>query len=99
MFKYTKIEFELLIDYEKYLLFEKGIIIRILLCIENHLFDNNKYIPETFDSDKPIRFLTYLDANNLYGWAMSKCMLYQILHGEILIKILIIVDDSAWLEL
>ena len=33
---------------------------------------NNKYIGEAFDSSKPSSFITYLDANNLYGWAMSK---------------------------
>src|SRR6218665_3446999 len=27
---------------------------------------------EEYDSSKPASFITYLDANNLYGWAMSK---------------------------
>ena len=25
-----------------------------------------------FDENKPPKFVVYLDANNLYGWAMSK---------------------------
>ena len=25
-----------------------------------------------FDNTKPSKFITYLDANNLYGWAMCK---------------------------
>ncbi|KAG1650299.1 hypothetical protein GQR58_028156 [Nymphon striatum] len=31
---------------------------------------NNKYMD--YDKDKPTKHLTYLDANNLYGWAMNK---------------------------
>ena len=32
---------------------------------------NNKCMKE-YDPTKPSQFITYLDANNLYGWAMSK---------------------------
>ena len=27
---------------------------------------------EDYDSSKPSKYIIYLDANNLYGWAMSK---------------------------
>src|SRR6218665_601779 len=34
---------------------------------------NNKCLSDDkFDSNTPSTFVTYLDANNLYGWAMSK---------------------------
>ena len=33
---------------------------------------NNPYMGEEYDPDKPIKYIPYLDANNLYGWAMSK---------------------------
>jgi len=33
---------------------------------------NNRFMGESFDKRKPSSFITYLDANNFYGWAMSK---------------------------
>ena len=33
---------------------------------------NNKYMGEEYDPSQPSKYITYLDANNLYGWAMSK---------------------------
>ena len=32
---------------------------------------NNKYM-QSYDANKPSKFITYLDASNLYGWAMSQ---------------------------
>jgi len=32
---------------------------------------NNKYMGEKFDPNEKLKFIQYLDANNLYGWAMS----------------------------
>ena len=33
---------------------------------------NNRFMGESFDKRKQSSFISYLDANNLYGWAMSK---------------------------
>ena len=32
----------------------------------------NKYMYNRYDASKPAKYITYLDANNLYGWEMSK---------------------------
>ena len=32
---------------------------------------NNKYM-ENYNPDEESKFITYLDANNLYGWGMSQ---------------------------
>lgn len=34
---------------------------------------NNKYMTG-YDPQKPSKHIMYLDANNLYGWAMSQCL-------------------------
>lgn len=76
MLSYTKIELELLSDYDKYLMIEKGIRGGISLCIKRHAVANNKYIDNTYNINLPNTYLAYLDANNLYGWAMSKYIPY-----------------------
>ena len=37
---------------------------------------NNKYMND-HDPEKPLKFTTYLDMNNSYGWAMSKYLPYE----------------------
>ena len=33
---------------------------------------NNRYMGDKNDASKPTKYITYLDANNVYRWAMSK---------------------------
>ena len=39
-----------------------------------HAQANNPSFPDTYDANLPRQDLIYLDANNLYGWAMSQSL-------------------------
>ena len=53
------------------LLFEKGIKEGISQAIQKYASENNKYMPN-YNSKLLSTYLLHVDANNLYGWAMSK---------------------------
>lgn len=73
MLKVTGVELELLTNYDKYLFIERGIRGGITSCIKRYSKANNPYVMD-FDENKDTSYLTYIDANNLYGWAMSNTM-------------------------
>src|ERR1043165_3034274 len=70
--KLTGVELELMSDYDMLLMIKKGIRGGVSTISNRYGKANNEYMGEEFDSSKPSTFITYLDANNLYGWAMSK---------------------------
>lgn len=73
MLKKTEVELELITDQDQYLFIERGIRGGISVISHRHAKANNSYIKsEIFDSTKPESYIPYLDANNLYGWAMSQ---------------------------
>ena len=53
------------------LMIESGIRGGIATISHRHVKANNAYMGTEFDSTKDYKFISYLDANNLYGWAMS----------------------------
>ena len=70
--KITKVQFELLSDSDMLLMIESGIRREIATISHRHAKANNEYVENDFDPAKDSKFISYLDANNLYGWAMSK---------------------------
>ena len=72
MLKQMGIELELIIDSEMYHMFEKSIRGGLVQVVQKYANANNKYMGESYDPNKPRSYLTYVDANNLYGWAMMQ---------------------------
>ena len=69
--KKTIIELELLPDYDMLPMIEKGIRGGICHSIHRYVKTNNKYM-QNYNNNEESSYMQYLDANNLYGWAMSK---------------------------
>ena len=68
----TGVVLEPLTDKDMYEMIEKGL--RGGRCQVSHkqAIANNKYMEDYYDETKPSNYINYLDANNLYGLAMSQ---------------------------
>ena len=71
MFKKTGAKLELLTDENMFLMYEEGISGGICNKVRSYAEANNKYM-KNYDKNKESSFSMYVNANNLYGWAMIK---------------------------
>ena len=72
----TAVKLEKISNIDQYLFIEKGTRGGISYIAKRYAKANNKYIND-YDSNKQSIFITYLDKNNLYGWAMSEYLPYR----------------------
>ena len=73
LLKYTGKELELLTDVDMYLFIERGLRGGISRVSRRLTMPNTPGLPY-YDPDKPESRVLYVDANNLYGWAMCKML-------------------------
>ena len=69
--KKTNVALELLADYDMLLMVEEGIRGGICHSIHQYAKANNQYM-KNYNNNEESSYIQYLDANNLYGWVMSK---------------------------
>ena len=76
MLKMTGVKLEKISDIDKYLFIRKGLRGGISYIAKRYAKANNKYIND-YDPKRQSTFISYLDMNNLYGWAMSEYLPYE----------------------
>ena len=75
MLKMTKIELDLIHDIDMHLFIEKRMRGGISYIAKRYEKANNKYM-ECYDSSKESKYITYLDADSLYGWPVRQYLPY-----------------------
>ena len=76
LLKKTEIKLDLLSDVNMILFIEGGIRGGVSMISNRYGKANKKYM-ENYNPGEESKFITYLDANNLYGWGMSQKLPYK----------------------
>ena len=76
MLKKTDATLALITDPSMYQMIEGGMRGGVCMISKRYARANNKPMGRLYDPRIKASYITYLDANNLYGWAMSQCLPY-----------------------
>ena len=95
----TDVELDLLTDIDQHLFIEKGIRGGVAMISQQYTRANGPGM-ENCDARKRNSYTMYLDANNLYGWAMSqplptsnfKWFIDEVMEG---LEVMMVSDDSS----
>ena len=68
----TKVKLELLTDYDMHMFIEQGMRGGISTVGGKRFAKANSPQLDGYDTNLPFSYIMYLDANNLYGWAMCQ---------------------------
>ena len=74
MLKTTNQKLELISDPAMYRMLDANMRGGVCMISKRYAKANNKYMRELYDPNQPSQYILYLDANNLYGWAMSQSL-------------------------
>ena len=91
--KFTKVELELFSDPDMYTFIEQAIRGGISTITHRYAKANNHHLPD-YNPELPESYLGYIDANNLYGWAM--CQKLPTSKFKWQDKLLTVSDIMAW---
>ena len=70
----SRVDLQLITDVDMCLFVENSIRGGISMICTCHARANSPFFPDTYDVSLPNQNIIYLDANNLYGWAMSQSL-------------------------
>ena len=72
MLKISGTTLDLISDPAMYLMIESGMRGGVCMISKRYAKANKKYMGSLYDPTLPSKYIIYLDANNLYGWAMKQ---------------------------
>ena len=86
----SDVQLDLFTDIDMHLFIERRIRGGVATITHRYAKANNQYL-DSYDPSKEKEFIIYLDANNLYGWAMSQSLPV----GNFSLDVMSIPDDGS----